>query len=625
VAADRLTRALRDGLRRNRRPTEGRPDGPEGNPDSRAEADPAGDRQGTPPEAVAETTNLGPIMDAAVARAKHGMQPAGVDADYDLAYQHFDVAHFLLQAQFLLSAADVDPLQHFLGNGANAKASPEINFSMRSYLSRYPERARGPEKSPYLEWLKRGKAAGEIADPAPGLEKLAPVLGVEPGGLANTLAGIRSDLQQRLRTGTLGAMFARAAEVEPLIADTWTETARPTIPPLAEPGIVDQVHALHACQQVAGFRRARLVFVIKRGRWGGGRRMEGHLAHALGAYVDPGEIVVVYTDESTPTPVGRYPDGVRQIDFAEIARDLPKEQAQQALVALIRSFHADAVVNINSRMLYEAMTAYGTKFTAPERIFLVLFCNEQTAMGNWLGFPLRFFYRCFDLVEGVITDSDFLVDWLRDRHQLGPEQARRLHVFHAPVDPHVPVVSPPPSDLARRPRVFWASKWDRQKRIDILLDVARRMPDVDFRMWGESVLTPAHVHQVPDNVQLNDAYRHISDLDLSDADVWLYTSGWDGVPSQLLEVGMTGVPIVGSLVGGTGEVLGGDDAWPVKDAEKPDAYVEAIRDVLADQTAARRRSLALRDRLLRERGQAEFAKHAVSVLLADRQQEGADG
>jgi glycosyltransferase involved in cell wall biosynthesis len=614
MAANRLVRSLRDGLRRGGAAAEGSAESVAQRGD---QVEPADDGPGTPRTVATEPTNLGSLMDAAVARARRRMQPPGVDADYDLAYEHFDLTHFLLQAQFLLSASDADPLRHFLKNGANAKASPEINFNMRSYLARHPERARGSKRSPYLEWLERGKAAGEIADPAPGLEKLASLLGTGPGELAETLAGLRSDVQQRLRTGTLGKMFARAAEVEPLIADVWTETTRPIIPPLVEPD-VDQVHALHAAQEAAGFRPARVVFAIKRARWGGGRRMEGHLTHALRTAVDPSELVVVYTDDSTDPPVDRYPDGVRQIDFARIAQDLSPEQAQHTLAMLIRSFHADAVVNINSRLLYEAMTAYGESFTASERVFLVLFCNEQTAMGNWLGFPLRFFHRCFDLVEGVVTDSSFLADWLRDRHRLGPELANRLHVFRAPVDPQVPVVPPPPPDPSRRPQVFWASKWDRQKRIDLLLDVARRLPDVDFRMWGESVLTPAHLHQVPDNVQLNSAYGHISELDLSDADVWLYTSGWDGVPSQLLEVGMTGVPIVGSLVGGTGEVLHDDGSWPVQEPEDPDAYVRAIRDVLADPPAARRRSLALRERLLRERTEAEFADRAANLLLLDR-------
>ncbi len=573
-------------------------------------------RQGVPREVVEETTNVGPIMDAAVAKARRAMRPAGLNADYDLAYEHFDVMHFLLQARHLLST-DVDPLQHFLKKGPDALSSPEINFSMQSYLSRYPEKEGGPGRSPYLEWLKRGRDGGEIAEPAPGLEAMAPVLGMEPEELVKTLADIRLDLQARLRTGTLGAMFARAAEVEPLIGDVWTETTRPNIPPLVTPNIVDQVVAIHACQQAAGFASARLVLVASDPRWGGGRRMEGHIAHALTGRIEAHDIVVIYTDKGGTAPPGRFPAGVREIDFAREVEGTDRLASHRTLVELIRSFHADAVVNINSRVLYEALTIYGKALAASERLFLMMFCNEQVATGSWVGVPLRFFYRCFDLVEGVLTDSAYLANWLRERHQLGEEQGTRIHVLHGPVDPHIPVVSPPASDPARRPQVFWAGRWDRQKRIDIALEVARRMPDLDFRMWGESVLTPGHVRRAPNNVRLEGAYAHISDLELSDADVWFYTSGWDGVPSQLLEVGMTGIPIVGSLVGGTGEVLSEEDSWPVADLEDPEAYARAIRDVLADQTRARQRAGALRDRLLKERTEAEFADHVADLLLVD--------
>lgn len=572
-------------------------------------------RVATPREITEEKTNVGPLMDAAVVRAKQAMKPAGIDADYDLAHEHFDVMHFLLQARHLLGEEAVDPLQLFLESGAEVKASPEINFSTQAYLARHPQKRHSREASAYLEWLKRGKAAGEIADPAPGLLKVAPVLGIEAGTLADTLAETRSDLQERLRTGTLGEMFARAAEVEPLIADAWTDTTSPLIPPMVGPNVVDQVVAMHACQQAAGFAGARLVLVTKDPRWGGGRRVEGHITHAVAGHLDPRDIVVIYTDKGGTAPPGRFPDGVREIDLASEIENMARPAAQRVLVELIRSFDADAVLTIASRLLYDAMTTYGNALAASERIFLMQFCNEQLPMGNWLGIPLRFFYRCFDVVEGVITDSAYLADWLRDRHQLGSEQAGRIHVFRAPVDPQLPLVSAPTSDQSRRPQVFWAGRWDRQKRVGVALDVARRMPDVDFRMWGESVMNRGHVGDVPENVRLEGTYPHITDLDLSDADVWLYTSGWDGVPSQLLEVGMTGIPIVGSLVGGTGEILGDDDSWPVPDVDNAESYVRAIRDVLGDQKRARRRAHALRERLLRERTETAYADHVADVLL----------
>jgi glycosyltransferase involved in cell wall biosynthesis len=331
--------------------------------------------------------------------------------------------------------------------------------------------------------------------------------------------------------------------------------------------------------------------------------------------MDPGEIVVLYTDARGSAPPGRFPDGVREIDVAALVEGLPEEAADRVLVELLRSFRAEAVVNVNSGLLYRAMATYGRALAASERLFLVLFCNEQLAFGGWVGRPLRFVYRCFDLVEGIITDSEYLREWLRDRHQLGPGLDDRFHVFHAPVDPDIPVAPAPASGPAGRPQVFWAGRFDRQKRVDLAFEVARRMPDVSFRMWGEPVLRMGGVPSPPPNVVLEGPYAHFSELDLAEADVWLYTSRWDGVPSQLLEVAMTGVPLVASEVGGTGEVVGDGGAWPVADAENPDAYVVAIRDVLADPVGARRQALELRERMLRERTAAQYAEQVGRVLL----------
>lgn len=563
---------------------------------------------------TAQTTNLGPLFDAGVTRSRRRMKNAGLDPDYDLAYEHFDVSHFLMQVRPLL-AGNRDPLAHFLGNGAEAKASPEINFDMAAYLGRHPERAHGHDKSPYLAWLKHGRAAGEIADPALGVEQMAGVLGLDVADLVGELQALRLDLQQRLRTGTLGEMIAKATEIEPLIGDVWPETARMRVPPFATDISALQVAAIHRCHEQAGFRRARVVLVVSDPRWGGGRRVEGHLAHALARTMPADEIVVVYTDTGGTGPRGRFPDGVREVSLAPELDAFEDEYGERVLVELLRSFKAEVIVNINSVLLYRTMSDYGRALAASERIFLVMFGNEQMPAGNWVGLPLRYFYRTFDDVVGVITDSHHLRDWLVDRHQLTTAMQQRLHVFSAPVDPAVALVEPSDRPPGRRPQVFWAGRFDRQKRVDIAFQVARLMPDVDFRFWGEKVLNAPGAGPKPDNLRLEGPYAHFSDVPLADADAWLYTSGWDGVPSQLLEVAMTGVPVVGSLVGGTGEILVPEGSWPVVEIEDPEAYVAALREVLGDPAAARARAARLREAMLRERSEERYADHARSVLL----------
>jgi glycosyltransferase involved in cell wall biosynthesis len=570
-------------------------------------------KTGRVPDVSLEPTTLGPDLDEAVLNAKRQMR-IGADRDYDLVYDKFDVMHYLLQTPRLIERPRLDLIKHFLETGVASMRSPDIHFSMSEYLTRHPERAQGRERSPYLEWLKRGRAAGEIADPAPAVTEMARLLGLEPAEVVDLLVARRTDLVERLLTGELGEMVARASELEPLISRTRVRYTRPRLLPFGHPPALEQISVIHAAHEAAGFRSARLVLVINRPRWGGGRRLEGNLAHAVVPRISPEDVVVIYTDGTGVTAEGRFPDGVREIDFVGLASHLDPEDAAAALVVLLRTFCADTIVNINSATLYRAMQSLGPALTASERLFLCFFCNERTPEGGLTGWSLRYFYRLFEHVAGVITDSHFLAQELRETFRVPDSHLDRIHVMRAPVDPSLPFVADSPAGPNRRPQVFWAGRWDRQKRPALLLEVARRMPDVDFCIWGESVMDRRH-GRIPRNVALMGTYAHISETPLAEADVWLYTSSWDGVPSQLLEVAMTGIPIVGTLVGGTGEILSEADAWPVGEAAPAEAYVDAIRAVLADPADSRRRARALRDRMLGERTQKAFADQAADMLL----------
>jgi hypothetical protein len=338
------------------------------------------------PEVVVERTNLGPEMDKLVAELKRRQKPIGIDRDYDLVRENFDHLNYALQAQAKSRITPNDPIDMYLRNGADAINNPDINFSMREYLARYPEKRKN-RTHPYLAWLRDGRREGEIADPAPEIERMAHVLNVSPDELVDALVERRTDLQQRLRTGTLGNMWARAAEVDPLVGGAWSESSRPALLPLLGITAVKQMAALQLSQLEAGFRRARVVLVVRSSRWGGGRRMEGHIVHALAGEVAAQEILVIYTDEGGAAPPGRFPEGVRQVNFAAHVADLDPEWQEHTLVMLLRSFQADSIVNINSGMLHRAMRSYGSALALTERLFPIFFCNEQSEIGNWYGWP----------------------------------------------------------------------------------------------------------------------------------------------------------------------------------------------------------------------------------------------
>ena len=77
---------------------------------------------------------------------------------------------------------------------------------------------------------------------------------------------------------------------------------------------------------------------------------------------------------------------------------------------------------------------------------------------------------------------------------------------------------------------------------------------------------------------------------------------------------MTGVPVVASAVGGVPEIASDADAWPI-DGDDPQAYVDALRSILAAPEQARAKALALRERLVADRTEEQYAETAAALLL----------
>jgi glycosyltransferase involved in cell wall biosynthesis len=81
---------------------------------------------------------------------------------------------------------------------------------------------------------------------------------------------------------------------------------------------------------------------------------------------------------------------------------------------------------------------------------------------------------------------------------------------------------------------------------------------------------------------------------------------------------MTGVPLVGSVAGGTGEILIEGLSWPIVDIENVSEYEAAIHAVLADPTAARARARRLRDLLVAQRTRRAFRNALETVLIGEK-------
>ena len=565
-------------------------------------------------KAARPTPHFGRNLRDKIDTVKAKGRPFGESEEYDVIRAEFDIGYYLVRYRDMARANSVDPIQHYINAGAREGRDPSPHFSTKHYVARYPE-VKQSGLNPFYHWLTIGREKGYIAAGFDRFEEMAQVLGRPALEVQALLIERRQSLRDRLEHGKLGEMVTRAAELDPLIALSWPEAFQIKIPPFHSDMNVNRVVATYRLHSLASFRRAKAVICVNRPRWGGARRMEGHLAHALADIHGPEEVVVVITDQGGEKPPEKFAEGCRYVDFASTTADQAPHIKQRLLMEFLRALRPAEVFNVNSRMLWDCMAPYGKQLSATAAIYAVLFCNEQTPLGHWTGYPMRQFYRHFDVLAGVCPDSHALAENLSRTYLMPPGQRAKITVLEAPVDPLIPLAPLPPTLAGRRPQIFWSGRFDRQKRIDIVHALAKAMPHCDFRMWGEPVLDSSFQGlSKPDNVVHKGVYSTFAELPLGECDLWLYTSEWDGVPSILLELSMTGVPIVGSLAGGTGEILREGLSWPVAEIEDVNAYRVAVEAVLADSDDARARARKLREALLSQRTFAAFRDRLCAIL-----------
>lgn len=217
-------------------------------------------------------------------------------------------------------------------------------------------------------------------------------------------------------------------------------------------------------------------------------------------------------------------------------------------------------------------------------------------------------YRSFRRLDAVVAVSRTLADLLerkgtpRDRISIIPNAS-------------APAGAPFSAAEARRALgvpagafcIGWVGRLSAEKAPDLLISAlpALRGLGVHAAIIGDGreraplerrIAELSLNHQATLHGPLPDAGRYFAAFD-----VFVLSSRSEGMPMVLFEAMSAEVPIVATTVGGVPEVVGPDEALLVP-PEEPDALADAIRRVLAEPQAARRRAIAARERLARDFG-----------------------
>lgn len=522
------------------------------------------------------------------------------------------------EASFPPPVAGEYALQHWLRLGLPKDISPNDLFSSQDYLRLHKDLENAPGAL-VAHFLLHGINEGRQFSPEMQITHEAdskPSNNIKR--FFDTLAGDSAAtaelgaMRHFRRSRKIGDLIGSACAIEPDI--TLNRNLTNLLPPWHDAAYLNFKAVIDQLPE-GEFNSVVLIPFCK---VGGADYVAGILSRLLDRIAGP--VLVIQTDEADWACPEWFGEAAR-IDISGILRGLGDNERTNILYSLLCHVAPNHVFNINSRLAFDTLVRFGKQLAYFTRLYAYYFCADRTVNGVETGYPVWYFAHIFEHLTAAITDSVELATVLSDRYCLTPRMAERLHPIYTPAmttQQHGRAVVDAQLEnrhMRARPALIWAGRFDRQKRFDLLLEVAREMPHVDFLCWGKAVLdAPPDLENLPVNVQLHSPFTSYDELPLDRVDGFFYTSDWDGIPTILIELGGYGMPIVASASGGVPELITETTGWTVPVGTSAADYARVIEAVLADPEERRTRAHALRAHVETQHSEANYTRILSAAL-----------
>jgi glycosyltransferase involved in cell wall biosynthesis len=517
----------------------------------------------------------------------------------------FEVAMY--QPEALPAITRGTALLHFLEKG-EAQPAPSTLFNEAEYLKRNLDL---PQNNFWLlrHFVRDGLFEGRNIDNTPR----TPVHLVSEGPAARALMNWRGfwavhdpdaakdpaialliRTTRRIQTMLSSPMFRQslnaARDLDPAIGDPTGHTI--VIPPMNDPREPARVEILRRLPRL----HYDAIICMPWIRNGGADLVGCLLAETIAS--DPlRTVLLLRVDQPHCDRPDWLPARVDVVHISDIVQMLTPSQAEDFLYSLLIGLAPANVFNVNSNLCWRTLSRYGGRLVRHMELYAYLFCWDHDEKGLRVGYPSDFFTTTAPNMTAIFTDTLFLRDELVKIYQPPSVIERKLIPLFSPIrsiPERLSVAAEVSANRVRvRPRVLWAGRLDPQKRFDLVIEVAKLLPEIDFECWGGAVLGKSNDWELPANIQLHGFFTGYEQLGLEDADAWLFTSDWEGMPTLIIELAIRGTPLVASAVGGVPELITPATGYPVASFSGPDAYVAALRDALANpqERIARARAL----------------------------------
>lgn len=315
---------------------------------------------------------------------------------------------------------------------------------------------------------------------------------------------------------------------------------------------------------------------------------QGVLHHVNAALAAGKNVLVISTIDRESPWKSRLPQQAKLIELGELGRGLSEAQRLSVLTRIVLQSPAKVIHIINSPLGWEMLKQYGRSLIAVDkRVFASVFCDDYDYHGALRSYAQMYFVDCWKFLRGVMCDTSWYPQDLKRQYGVSLD---KVSTVYFPVH----VGDPPIYRAVSEPRILWAGRFTKQKRVDLLIKIAGLLPEVVFDVYGYAVHD--YEREMEDkmrtlpNIRVHGAFDSLESIVTKNSySLLLYTSGWDGLPITLLDATIAGLPVVASAVGGVPEFISEEAGYPVWDHDSPSAYAERINEAMADDFARRRK------------------------------------
>lgn len=414
----------------------------------------------------------------------------------------------------------------------------------------------------------------------------------------NSFLSYRNRMQQG---GLLSDLVEKAAVLEPEVKGSHAPR-RLNIQPFSNPYFpaVSEMRSLLKCENYDS------IVLIPHCRYGGSGLVAGELCRSLGRIEPDGNLLLVRTDHDDFMRPDWFPPNIEIINLRDFGVDMPDIHRRKLLIDLLIGTKPKRIINVHSRLAWEVFVSHGDRLSKWSNLIGYTFCYDVSITGRKVGYPVKYVPSAFPYLERLFIDNNYLKDDLL-RTSLKEEDSDKLVVLPTPYNKIVPPVVSKSKNSASRKQIFWAGRFDRQKKFELVLGLAKRNPGFDFHVWGASMLgDQGSLPASTDNVKYHGLFSSYEEIPFRNCDIWLYTSLWDGVPTILIELALREVPIVASRIWGTADLIDESTAWPVDEVGNEAAYQLMLLEALTKTREAKIRAKNLRNLVLKRHSQENF-------------------